>query len=451
MLLDATNRALNHRLATAQVAGRTPSMTGVVVRDGHPVWSHAIESTTDTQYRIGSLTKTFVAVVVMRMRDEGLLDLSDPINRYLGDTAMGEATIAQLLAHTAGLASETPPPWWERSPGDVRPTLADALGDAPLKHPHGRRFHYSNPGFAALGALVEKLRDKSWGDAVRDEILAPLEMARTSVLPVAPHAIGYAVHPWADVVMPEKVHDVGTMGPAGQLWSTVDDLSRFANLLATGHDDVLAAETAAEMRAPHIAPEPATWDVSYGLGVQTLRLNGRQLAGHTGSMPGFLCALWVCVDEHVGAVVLTNTTTGVPIGTLGAELVDIVAEREPHIPEPWKPLSELTDSDLEVVGPWYWGPAAYGLTLEPDRHLKLAPLSGAGTRSARFRPDGDGTWLGLNGYFNGETLRAVRDDATGRVTHLDIGSFVFTREPYDPAAPVPGGLDPDGWSTARDT
>ena len=98
----------------------------------------------DTQYRIGSLTKTFIALLVMRLRDEGRLDLAEPLGKHLDAGQAASATIAQLLSHTAGLASETPGPWWERSPGDLRPALADILG--PARHPAGRLFHYSNPG-----------------------------------------------------------------------------------------------------------------------------------------------------------------------------------------------------------------------------------------------------------------------------------------------------------------
>jgi hypothetical protein len=79
--------------------------------------------------------------------------------------------------------------------------------------------------------------------------------------------------------------------------------------------------------------------------------------------------------------------------------------------------------------------------------LDLSPVAAGGGRSSRFQPAGDGTWRGLNGYFHGETLRPVLDDA-GRLTHLDIGSFVFTREPYDHDAPIPGGVDPGGWRGA---
>ncbi|HET6745257.1 MAG TPA: serine hydrolase domain-containing protein [Candidatus Limnocylindria bacterium] len=450
MLLPETERALVHRLATGQREGRAPSMAGAVVRGGQQVWSHAIETTTDTQFRIGSLTKTFVAVLVMRLRDEGRLGLDDPLENHLADSPVSGVTIGQLLSHTAGLAAEAPGPWWERTPGDIRPELADIVGDDPQKHPPTHRFHYSNPGFGLLGAVVEEVGGQPWAEALQRAILDPLEMTRTSFLPQEPYARGTAVHPWADVVMPEVVQDVGRMAPAGQLWSTVEDLCRFAGLLAGGADDVLSADTAAEMREPRSAPETASWESSYGLGVQLLLTPQRMLAGHTGSMPGYLCGLWVSVDDDAGAVALANTTTGLAIGSLTADLVGIVAEREPRIQEPWRPLDEADESELELVGPWFWGPAGYALRLAADRHFELTSLSGKGSRDARFRPVGDGTWIGLNGYFAGETMRPVRDEE-GRLSHLDIGSFVFTREPYDPDAPIPGGVDPDGWRSGKPT
>jgi CubicO group peptidase (beta-lactamase class C family) len=443
MLLPETERALLHRLATAQREGRAPSLAGAVVRGGERAWSHAIETTTDTQFRIGSLTKTFVAVLVMRLRDEGRLGLDDHLEDHLADAPVRGLTIAQLLSHTAGLASETPGPWWERTRGEVRPGLADIV-DPGLKHPPGHRFHYSNPGFGLLGALVEELRGQPWPEALQREVLDPLGMRRTSFLPQAPYAQGLAVHPWADAVQSEVVQEVGRMAPAGQLWSTVEDLCRFANLLASGADGVLSADTVAEMRMPRSAPEVDGWESSYGLGMQLLRTPQRMLAGHTGSMPGFLCALWVSVEDDAGAVVLANTTSGLAVGGLTAELVGIVAEREPRIPDPWRPMRELDPALLELAGTWFWGPTGYALKLESDGYLELGALSGKGSRNARFRPAGDGTWIGLNGYYAGETLRPARD-AAGRLTHLDIGSFVFTREPYDPDAPIPGGLDPEGW------
>ncbi|MEU9520253.1 serine hydrolase domain-containing protein [Streptomyces sp. NPDC048224] len=450
-LLPGTRRALTHRIAVAQAEGRTPSLVAAVVRGGRTVW-HGARSSVDghgpdenVQYRIGSITKTFTAVLVLRLRDEGVLDLGDPLEKHLPGTGAGEATIAHLLAHAGGLAAESPGPWWERTPGSLRPELADVLGERPLLHPVGRRHHYSNPGYTLLGALIEKVRGAAWEDVLRREVLEPLGLERTATRPSAPHAGGWAVHPWADVMLAEPVEDLGRMAPAGQLWSTTGDLARFTVFLTQGDDRVLGAETVREMRAP-AAPAEASDLVdgaAYGLGLQLQHRDGRLLVGHSGSLPGFLANLTIGVEDDVAAVVLTNCTSGPLIGGLGADLVRLVAEAEPRIPAPWRPLPEVDPSVLELAGQWYWGTQAFALRLTSDGGVSLGPLSGQGRRS-RFRVNGDGTWTGLEGYYAGELLRAVRRP-DGTVSHLDLGSFVFTRQPYEEGDAVPGGVHPEGW------
>jgi CubicO group peptidase (beta-lactamase class C family) len=448
-LLPGTQRALLHRIAVAQAEGRAPSLVAAVVRDGKLVWSgsrtcvdgHGPDD--DTQYRIGSITKAFTAVLVLRLRDEGLLDLSDPLEKHLSGTGVGDVTIAQLLGHSAGLAAESPAPWWERTPGSLRPELTDVLGEHPRMHPVGRRHHYSNPGYTLLGSLIEKVRGASWEEVLRREILEPLAMHRTSAQPQAPHAGGWAVHPWADVMLPEPSEDLGLMAPAGQLWSTAADLCRFAVFVADGDERVLSAASVREMRTPSVPAEAGEWDSTYGLGVQIVRQNGRTLAGHSGSLPGFLAGLWVSVEDGVGAVALANATSGPLTAAVAADLVHIVTEAEPRIPEPWRPLPEVDQALLELTGPWYWGTYSFGLRLVVDRGLELHPLRGGG-RGSRFVARAEGTWTGLDGYYAGETLRMVRRE-DGSVSHLDLGSFVFTREPYEPEAAVPGGVDPEGW------
>jgi CubicO group peptidase (beta-lactamase class C family) len=447
-LLPATRRALMHRVAVGQAQGRAPSLVGAVARDGRMVWSgsrsmiegHAPDA--DTQYRIGSITKTFVAVLVMRLRDEGLLALTDPLDAHLPGTSVGGVTVGQLLAHTSGLASETPAPWWERTPGDLRPELADVLGPAPARHPAGRRHHYSNPGFALLGALVEQVRGRPWGEALQAEVLGPLGMSRTSMLPQVPAAGGFAVHPWADVMVPEAVQETGRMAPAGQLWSTAADLARWAGFLAAGHDQVLAASTLEHMREPAAPADATDPDGGYGLGLHLTRHGGRALVGHSGSMPGFLATLWVSVADGLGAVALANCTSGPAVGAIAADLLAITAAAEPAFPAAWRPADALDPALLDLAGPWYWGTNAYVLRVRATGELELGPLTGQGRRT-RFHVEPDGTWTGREGYYAGERLRAVRG-ADGTVSHLDLGSFVFTREPYDQRAPVPGGFP--GWS-----
>jgi CubicO group peptidase (beta-lactamase class C family) len=273
------------------------------------------------------------------------------------------------------------------------------------------------------------------------EVLEPLGLRRTTPVPAAPHAFGWAVHPWADVLLPEPAHDAGLMAPAGQLWSTVEDLTRFASFLLDGDDRVLPLATVAEMREP-VAPGGPDGP-GYGLGLQS-RGGPYGLVGHGGSMPGFLAGLDVSVEAGLGVVAFANATSGPDLGAVVEDLVDVVATAEPREPAPWAPLPDVEPDLLALTGPWYWGAAPYALRLLPDRGLELVTLSARG-RESRFAPGADGTWTGLDGYYRGETL-AVHRDRSGAVTHLDLGSFVLTREPYAPTSVVPGGVDPAGWT-----
>src|SRR5690606_24092515 len=140
-----------------------------------------------------SITKTFIAVAVLRLRDEGLIDLLDPLDKHVPGTPVGEVTIAQLLSHTGGLTAEPPGEWWERTPGVPVSDLLASLGPETARHRPGRRYHYSNLGYALLGEVVARKRSAPWEQVIREEILEPLGMRDTTPRPRPPHATGYAV------------------------------------------------------------------------------------------------------------------------------------------------------------------------------------------------------------------------------------------------------------------
>lgn len=443
-----TTAALDRRLAVEQSTQRLPSVVAAVVRAGELVWAGAVgavdgrpdgaPATPDTQYRIGSISKTFVAVEVMRLRDEGLLSIADTIGTHLPEVPFGHVTIAQLLTHTSGLQAETDGDWWERTAGG---SWADLLSTAPgLRFTPGTAFHYSNVGYGVLGELVARLRGRPWQDAVRDGILTPLGMHRTTTRPVAPSAPGLAVHPLADLLHAEPEHDAVSMAPAGQLWSTAADLSTWAAFLGGRTLGVLADETLAEMLRPVAVNDlaGAAWGGAHGLGWQMWNVDGRRYAGHGGSMPGFLAGLRVDVESGDGIVLMTNATSG--LGTATTDLLDLLREREPVSPAPWHADASQAPA-LDLVGPWFWGTYAFTLSLDGDGGFRLGE-PGQG-RGARFRRDDQG-WVGLDGYYRSEPLRVERD-AAGRPARLVLASFVFTRTPYDPTVEVPGGIDEHGW------
>jgi CubicO group peptidase (beta-lactamase class C family) len=446
----ASERALSHRLAVEQSQRRLPSVAAGLVRGGELIWSDAVGTldgrsdggapTSQTQYRIGSITKTFVAVEVLRMRDEGLLELNDVLARHVDDTPFGgQVTIAQLLSHTSGLQAETNGPWWERTGGGSWAALM--AGEPELKFRPGATFHYSNVGYAVLGELIGRLRGRPWTDVVRADLLEPLGMRRTSGRPQdAAAAPGLGVYPFADLVHVEPEHDAGAMAPAGQFWSTVEDLSRWAAFLAGETAGLLSAVTLQEMRSPIALDDRsgAAWTGAYGLGCQLWNIDGTRYAGHGGSMPGFLAGVRVNLETGDGCVVFANATSG--LGELISDLMALLADREPITPGPWAADPDQA-SVLELTGDWFWGTVEFTMSAGRGGYLVLGE-PGAG-RGCRLKPVAGG-WTGLDGYYSGETLTVVRD-GQGRVSHLDVGSFRFSRIPYDPAADIPGGVDPAGW------
>ncbi len=420
------------RLAALQGAGRLPSVAAGVARAGVPVWtgcSSALPGTgVDSAYRVGSITKTLTAVLVLQLRDEGRLDLSDPVGTFLPECGYPEATLRELLAHTGGLQSEPVGPWWERvDGGDVAGLLAANDGSGRVAAA-GEFYHYSNLGFAFLGEVVARLRGRTWWEAVRERLLVPLGMDATSYHPPAEHAPGRSVDHFAHTLTAEPHTDTGAMAPAGQLWSTVADLLRWADFLGTGHPDVLSAATLAEMAVP-VAPADA-----YGLGLRVLRVGARTMVGHTGSMPGFQASLFVDRATREAVVALANATTG-----LRPEQVPAILLGEVDAPEAraWFPsLPPLPAEVAELLGLWFWGNTGFAFEWTGGelvaRDLRTAELH------ERFIHV-DGAFVGAEGYHRGERLLVRRDADSGTVRSLECATFVYTRTPYDPAVTIPGG------------
>jgi CubicO group peptidase (beta-lactamase class C family) len=314
-------------------------------------------------------------------------------------------------------------------------------GRPELKFRPGARFHYSNVGYAVLGELIGRLRGLPWSVVVSRDLLEPLGMRRTTTRPLDEEAaLGLGVHPLADLLHVEPEHDGVAMSAAGQLWSTVEDLSRWAVFLAGETAGLLAAGTLDEMRSPIALDDlsGAPWTGAYGLGLNIWNLGGTRYAGHGGSMPGFLAGVRVNIETGDGCVVFANATSG--LGDLRVDLMTLLTDREPIRPRPWS-ADPGQGSVLELIGDWYWGTVEFTMSASRDGTLELGE-PGAG-RGCRLRPV-PGGWIGLDGYYCGETLTVLRD-GSGRVSHLDLGSFRFSRTPYDPDADIPGGTDPAGW------
>jgi CubicO group peptidase (beta-lactamase class C family) len=407
-------------LGKAQLTGRLPSIVGGVLREGELVWTGVAGDVADvdTQYRVGSITKTLTAVLVLQCRDDRLLDLDDELGRFVPESGYRESTVRELLSHTSGMQAEPVGPWWERSPGVEVPVLLEANdGSGRVLEPR-TAFHYSNLGFALLGEVVSRLRGGTWRTLVEHRLLRPLDMTRTSYHATAPHAQGSSVDHFAGTRHDEPHEDTRAMAPAGQLWSTVGDLARWLRFLADGHPGVLGRDTLLEMAQP---TAPAS---DYGLGLRLLRGASGVLVGHTGSMPGFLATAFVDQDSRDGVVALTNATTGVGTDELALSLLS-GADPASTPSSTWTSSADVPDQVAELLGLWFWGNSA--LEIRWNQGLLEVRTLAPPELSDRFAVTPDRI-VGVEGYHLGETL-AVHRGADGEVSHLECTTFVYTRHP----------------------
>ncbi len=423
-------------VARAQAEGRAPSLVAGIVRDGElvhvagagefPAPDHNL------QYRVGSISKTFTAALVMQLRDEGRLDLDEPLSRHLPGTPVGGVTPRQLLGHVSGLQREPEGDWWERSVGSDLDTLLRGLTPDKLAGPPYRGYHYSNLAYGLLGAVLTRITGEPWRNLLGKRLLGPLGLSRTTYSPEEPFARGYVVHPWQNTLREEPRYDAGAMAPAGQLWSTVADLTRWAAFLAAPDPAVLAPDTVAEMCAPVAMLDLDGWTAGHGLGLELGRRGDRVYAGHSGSMPGYLAILSFHRRSRTGVVAFANSFTlyGTSIGPLGMNLLDAVLDNEPVSVTPWRPGAVPPPEVEPLTGRWWWMGREYEACYDPvTQQLVMRSTMFPAAAPWRFVPESSDTWRCLSGMNAGELLR-VRRASNGLVQALDIATFVFTRDPW---------------------
>jgi CubicO group peptidase (beta-lactamase class C family) len=414
---------------------RMPSLSAAILRDGELVWEAALgladvesdlAATPDTQYRIGSITKTFTAAAIMQLRDEGKLGLEDTLDRHVEGAAY-RPTIRRLLSHASGLQRETQNDSWLTLRFAPPDELVETLAQAELVLPSGARFHYSNLAYALLGVVVERVSGMPYRDYVRTRLFDPVGLTRVSFAPEPPAALGYLAQPYADGVWDTIGVDTGAWESAGQLWGTAGDICRWGAFLADPDESVLAASTAEEMRTVQLIDDHERWLSGYGLGLELRRDSERILAGHGGSMPGFIARLYFSPKEKVVVAVLTNESEAA-LGELGLALARTTIEEWPVAPEPWRIGEPPPDDVAPLLGIWFLEAARLvfrwregKLEARYDGMLDWEP-------SAVFERETDDRWRTVSGPEQGEALRLERGP-DGSVARMVWAGYPVTREP----------------------
>lgn len=262
----------------------------------------------EDRFRVGSVTKTFVATIVLELAAEQRLRLDDPVARWLpGLLPDGERiTIRDLLAHRSGLADVADDPAVLDGPRSNWPPrrLVALVGREPRVAAPGGAFHYSSTNYLVLGLLVEHVTGRSLAAELRRRIIGPLHLTDTTYRPgrlAGRHVHGYRLASHQGVVDPVaaprdlEARSARWAGASGDLVSSASDLARFLAALLGGH--LLPARELRAMEA--VGPR-------YGLGLAVYPTRCGLAWGHTGNLSGILTIAWSTRDGRRQAVLMAN-------------------------------------------------------------------------------------------------------------------------------------------------
>jgi len=431
---EALREELARQLRNAQAEQRAPSVSASVFRGEEVLWWDAVgladveagtAASPETQYRIGSITKTFTAVCILQLRDAGELSLDDPLDRFIPESPHAP-TLWRMLSHASGLQREPPGEIWETMQAPSREELVERTAESEQPLAPGSWWHYSNLAFALLGEVVARKTGGSWEDALRERVLEPLELARTTAAAEQPAARGYFVLPYSDAVQLEPDPDLGGAGALGKLWSTTGDLARWGAFLAVGDERVLAAATLDEMSHVRVMVDHERWTLAWGTGLELYRRGERAFVGHGGAMPGHLAGLVVHRASGIGAAVLMNTSAGGAPEALALDLAVAAIEALPETAKPWQP-GEPAPAEVEpLLGRWWTEGEEVVVAWRGRLEAKL--IGGVPGRDLSvFAGEGDG-YRCIEGRERGELLRIVKD-RKGQVEKLYFATYPLRREP----------------------
>ncbi|HEU4946117.1 MAG TPA: serine hydrolase domain-containing protein [Kribbella sp.] len=469
---------LDLKATVAEVLNRWPTagLAAGVVRGGSLVWFHGhgvadVGTGTpidqDTVFRIGSITKTFTAIAVMQLWEQGLVDLDAPANDYLrgyslvpAKAGFRPATLRHLLTHTAGVRAVRRPSdllhptlGWGARVGGPAVSLAEYYrGGLRVDFEPGSRWAYSNHGFATLGQIVEDVSGTPLVRYLRERVFGPLGMESTDLVRserVRPRlATGYALSSGGLKAVADR--EIVVAG-AGSVYSTTSDMARYVSALLGGganeHGSVLRPETLALMFEPHYRPDPRV----PGMGLAFLRdeVGGHRTVGHDGVWKGFLSDMTLAPDDGIGVLAFANTggfdRRGAPVPVSSALL-----RRNLGVP------ADVMRTDVPEH-PWSWGDLCGWYSLGPGvltdpqpraflgggvevvvHHGQLrirgqAPIP-AVRKGLRLHPDGDDAdafRIDLSGFGLGTSPVVFGRGPDGEVTalYLGLGPTSFQKRP----------------------
>lgn len=372
-------------------------------------------------FEIGSISKSFVALALLQLRDEGKLDLDRPILGYLPwlriKSAFAPITAHHLLTHSAGVSAG-----WEAFPSD--PDVGHLAAYAPGEH-----FHYNNMLYEVLGYLAWTLDGRELPEILRERIFRPLGMSQSEPVItvdmreklVKSYVPFLGDRPYRrDGRLCEAPGIVITTG-AGCIASTARDMGAYLQMIANrGHiagGRLVSDESFELFSRPHMLAEDFGPGVHYGYGIAVDALDGNRLLRHTGGMVSFMSSMMVDIDEGVGGFASVNAQQGYRPNAVVKYAIQLMRAQRAG-----KPLPAMPEPD------------------PPARVANAADFAGSytdGSRSLEILAEGDALFVSHEGQRVPLERLSEPDQFIARHRALDRFAFVFGRkDAKDPASPV---------------
>ncbi|NED96277.1 beta-lactamase family protein [Phytoactinopolyspora alkaliphila] len=440
--------AAEHKVPGATVAvlaegGIAEAATGVISTNT------GVDVTADTLFQIGSITKLWTATLVMQLADEGQLELDAPVRTYLpgfrvaDEDASARITVRQLTCHTSGFEGDI---FTDTGRGDdaVEKYLG-TITEVPQLFPPGERFSYNNAGYVVLGRIVEVLRGKPYGTALREHLAAPLglEHLATDAYEAILHraAVGHvSPEPDADPVPAPVWSLAASNAPAGSMLSmSAADLVRFAWMHLAGGTAadgtaVLSGASVQAMRERQVElPHLGIMGDAWGIGWEIFDWPGGPVIGHDGGTIGQAAFLRVVPGADVAVAVLTNGGDPMPLfeSVAGDVLRELAGVSVPAASEPPERPEPVTDPS-RYVGRYAADVILYEVEADSDGRLwqTMKPqgvLAEAGQHEQRFEI----VRLREDTFVSRERVHGIHmpaafvgDDGAGRARFLHQGRAV---------------------------
>jgi CubicO group peptidase (beta-lactamase class C family) len=383
----------------------TPGAAVAVIKDGRVVFAKgfgvtSVESggaiTPDTLFRLGSTTKMFTGAAMVTLAEKGRIKMGEPVGKYARGLSpkLSQLTPHQLISNQAGVGDfSAPPPLNDDSAlsAMVRSWKDDVLFGEP-----GKIYSYSSPGFWLAGYVIEETGGKPYSDMMDELIFQPLGMRRTTFRPLVamtyPLALGHAAGADGKPAIIRPAYNNVAQWPAGSIFSSVNDLSRFVlALLSEGRLDnaqVLSHTLFKSLSGKHILI-PGETDSYYGYGLLNFEDRGVRMIMHGGFSRGYGSMIQMAPEQRFAVIVVTNKS-GITLPKTTTKAREMMLALKPAAVEKPKEKLPLTGADLAgFAGRYVNGPQTWEI-LARDGSLFLKdpeaeyPLSKTGAQRLSF-------------------------------------------------------------------